>query len=289
MPKLMEEEMTTMPNETRFVEVAVDIAAPADAVWNALTDPAELVRWFPLQAAVTPHAGGTVKWSWDETWTWESSIDVWEPGRRLRLVQEDQRPFDVNGGLLPAGQVASAHMVMDFTLETVAGRTRLRLVHSGFGNGSAWDDEIDGVRVGWNHELRGLAFYLERHRGKSRHAAMAYLTWPEPQDVTWRRLLSADAFPVSAKRLDIGQRYTLEVSTGDRFDGIVQHHIADRDFAGTVRALDDGVFRIGTHRAAGKTGISVWIASYDASHASQVAAICSRTQGILDRVFGGTQ
>jgi hypothetical protein len=201
-------------------------------------------------------------------------------------VQEDQRPFDVSGGLLPEGQVASANMMMDFTLETVAGRTRLRLVHSGFGSGGAWDDEIDGVRVGWNQELRGLAFYLERHRGKSRHAAMAYLTWNEPQDVTWRRLLSADAFALSAKKLDSGQPYTLEVSTGDSFDGIVQHHIADRDFAGTVRALDDGVFRIGTHRAMGKTGISVWIASYDERHASHVAAIRTRTQGLLERVFG---
>lgn len=103
MPKLMEEETTTMPNETRSVEMAVDIAAPADAVWTALTDPAELVRWFPLQASVIPGAGGSVKCSWDDTWTWESTIDIWEPGRRSRLVQEEQRPLDVNGGLLPAG------------------------------------------------------------------------------------------------------------------------------------------------------------------------------------------
>ncbi len=104
-----------MPNEPRAVAVTVDIAAPADVVWSALTDPTELVRWFPSQAAVTPGVGGTVQWSWDDLWTWETTIDLWEPGRRLRLVQEDQRPFDVDGGVLPEGSVANAHMVMDFS------------------------------------------------------------------------------------------------------------------------------------------------------------------------------
>lgn len=275
-----------MPNEPRAVEVTVDIAAPADAVWQALTDPTELVRWFPHQAAVAPGSGGSVKWSWDDLWTWESEIDLWEPGRRLRLVQEDQRPFDVDGGVLPQGTVASAHMVMDFTLETAAGRTRLRLVHSGFGHGAAWDDEIDGVRVGWNQELRGLAFYLERHRGRARHRAAARLTWADSQDAVWRRLLSKDAFALSNATLAEGESYSVEVSTGDRFDGIVQHFTPNRDFSGTARALDDGIFRIGTHRADGKTGIHVSLASYDPRYAAEVTAFGQRAQALLARLFG---
>ncbi|HJU74727.1 MAG TPA: SRPBCC domain-containing protein [Gemmatimonadaceae bacterium] len=274
-----------MPNESRSIDVAVDIAASPDAVWNALTDPAELVRWFPLQADVTPGAGGKVKWSWDDKWTWESRIELWEPGRRLRLVQDDVRPFDVEGGYLADSDVGGRPVVMDFTLETIAGRTRLRLVHAGFGYGAQWDDEVDGVTVGWNHELRGLAFYLEKHRGKPRHAAQAYLTWDDSQAATWRKLISPSGCTISAQRLAIGEPYTLEVSTGDRFDGIVQHHVTDRDFTGTVRALDDGLFRIGTHRAAGKTGIQVWVVTYNERHAPQVAAIAARAQGLLDRLF----
>ncbi len=277
-----------MPNESRAVEVTVDIEAPVDAVWSALTDATELVRWFPLQASVTPGEGGSMQWSWDDLWTWESNIDRWEPGTRLRLVQNDQRPFDAKGRVLPTGDVAGAHMVMDFTLETVAGRTRLRLVHSGFGSGAPWDDELDGVRVGWNHELRGLAFYLERHRGKPRHAAFAHLTWNESQEATWRRLFSPEAFSPWTPHWSAAQPYSFEVSTGDRFDGIVHHYIPDRDFFGTVRTLDDGILRIGTHRAGGQTGIHVWIASYDARYAREVDAIAGRTQGLLDRLFGAS-
>lgn len=278
-----------MPNEARAVEVTVDIAAPADAVWSALTDPAELIRWFPSQAAVTPGVGGTVQWSWDDLWTWESTIDLWQPGHRLRLVQEAQRPFDVDGGLLPEGSVANAHMVMDFTLETVAGRTRLQLVHSGFGRGAAWDDELDGVRVGWNQELRGLAFYLERHRGRARHTAWARLTWPDSQEATWRRLLSSDAFALSHASVTVGAPYSVEVSTGDRFDGIVQHYTPNRDFSGTARAFDDGILRIGTHRADGRTGIHVSLASYDSSHASEVVAFGQRAQALLERLFAAAR
>jgi uncharacterized protein YndB with AHSA1/START domain len=274
-----------MPNETRSVELALDIAAPRSDVWKALTEATELVRWFPFQAAVTPGAGGSVRWSWDDKWTWDSQIDLWEPEKRLRLVQDDQRPFDVEGGLLPPGEVAAAHMVMDFTLETVAGKTRVRLVHSGFGRGGAWDDEIEGVRVGWNIELRNLAFYLERHPGKTRYLATANLTSDVLQEEIWRRLLSPAAFMMSPPTPTIGQGYSAEVSTGDRFEGIVRHHIPNRDFTGTVRALDDGLLRISTHRAGGKTGLQIFVASYDARHAPEIAALGKRTQTLLDGMF----
>ena len=274
-----------MPNESRAVEVAVDIAAPPDVVWKALTDPAELVRWFPLQAEVTPGEGGRVKWSWNDAYTWETHIDLWEPNRRLRLVHDAQRPFDVEGRLLPDEQTTPARIMMDFTLETAAGRTRLRLVHSGFGFGAQWDDEVDGIAVGWNHELRGLAFYLARHRGRDRHAAFANLTWHDSQAATWRVLTAPDAFTIAAPRLAIGEPYRMAISTGDRLDGIVHHYVQDRDFSGTVRALDDGIFRIGTHQAGGRTGIHVWVVTYNQQYAADVEAIKSRVQDLLDRLF----
>ena len=71
----------------RTFTAAIDINATPDEVWRALTDAGELVRWFPLQARVTPGAGGKMFWGWDNHWAWESDIDVWEPGKRLRLLE----------------------------------------------------------------------------------------------------------------------------------------------------------------------------------------------------------
>ncbi|MGQ0641699.1 MAG: hypothetical protein ACT4P6_13200 [Gemmatimonadaceae bacterium] len=86
----------------------------------------------------------------------------------------------------------------------------------------------------------------------------------------------------------VGERYTAAVSTGDRFDGIVRHYIPNRDLTGTVRAFDDGVLRISSHRAAGKTGLQVFVATYDARYAPEIAALGKRTQKLLDGIFGTT-
>ena len=44
----------------------------------------------------------------------------------------------------------------EYELERDAGKTTLRLVHSGFGDGAEWDDLFDATRAGWAFELRGL-------------------------------------------------------------------------------------------------------------------------------------
>jgi uncharacterized protein YndB with AHSA1/START domain len=275
-----------MPNEPRSIDFTVSIAAPADAVWRALTDPAELVRWFPLQAQVVPGVGGSVTWSWDDRWTWTTRIEKWEPGRLLRLVQDAQRPFDADGEEVPASLAASVPMILEFTLESDAGRTKLRLVHSGFGHGAAWDDELDGVRVGWNHELRILAFYLERHAGKDRHMALAYLTCAEPRHVAWQRVLSDEAFALLPATPVVGEAYSVQVSTRERFHGIVRHYIPEHDFTGTIHGLDDGIFRVGTHRAAGRTGVQVAFATYDPLRQPDMQRLGAHAQQVLEEMFG---
>lgn len=43
----------------RRIEKEIEINAPLEDVWKALTDANELARWFPLEARVTPGPGGT--------------------------------------------------------------------------------------------------------------------------------------------------------------------------------------------------------------------------------------
>lgn len=38
----------------------VEIEAPIERVWRALTEAAELERWFPLEARVEPGEGGSI-------------------------------------------------------------------------------------------------------------------------------------------------------------------------------------------------------------------------------------
>ena len=53
--------------KTRSFSMSIDINATPEDVWRALTDAGELMRWFPLQARVTPGKGGSVFWGWIST------------------------------------------------------------------------------------------------------------------------------------------------------------------------------------------------------------------------------
>src|SRR3954466_777653 len=106
----------TAPQQTRAFSMSLDLDAPAEDVWRALTDAQELVRWFPVGARVTPGAGGTMLWTWGEGWDWETRIHAWEPGRMLRLVQTDARPYDTSGNPLPAGEAEPQRIAIEFTL-----------------------------------------------------------------------------------------------------------------------------------------------------------------------------
>ena len=183
----------------------------------------------------------------DQHWAWESQIDEWEPGKRLRLV-ENRPAFDVNGEPL-AGP--SQQLAMEFTLETHAGQTRLRIVHSGSGEGAGWDDELDSVSAGRQFELRGLRHYLEHHKGRDRqHAATHHVTSLATDDV-WKassarrrssspkasltRAIASASAPRRATNLRVPRRGTTRTR-----------------FFVTVDDLNNGVLRLSIWRAGGQ-------------------------------------
>ena len=275
----------TAPEQTRAVSMSLDLDASCEEVWRALTDAGELVRWFPVGAQVKPGAGGTMLWSWGEGWDWETRIDAWEPGRMLRLVQNDARPYDTHGNPLPPGEAEPQRIAIEFTLETHQGKTRLRVVHSGFGHGAAWDNELEGITEGWQAELRSLKHYLHRHRGKDRIAGRASLTARTPRDEAWARLLGAGGFKVTPDQLEEGEPYQVITPDGQRFSGTLELYLPGETLAGTVRELDDGWFRLLTWRdGLGNTGVWAWLATYNGDE-GQVREFRQQSQEALERLF----
>jgi uncharacterized protein YndB with AHSA1/START domain len=261
-----------MAESRRAFAIEIEMGATPEEVWRALTEPAELVRWFPLEAEVAPGPGGRVVWSWGGDWRWESAIEAWEPGRRLLLGQLAERPFDAEGRPLAAGTVEAAKIAMEFTLDRAGGgATRLRLVHSGFGRGAAWDDELDGISHGWTCELRGLAHYLERHRGRDRFVGRAYTSSALPPEELFDRLLGPAGFQLAPPAPAPGAAYEVE-GAGVRFRGEVLVTAPRRQFAGSARELGDGIFRIDTWRGGGTTGAMVWAESWREADAPRLAA-----------------
>ena len=275
----------TATRQARAFRTSLDIDASPEEVWAALTQAEELVRWFPTDAKVTPGKGGTMLWSWGHGEDWVTRIDAWEPGRLLRLIQEDARPYTTEGKPLPPGEVEPARIAMEFTIETHQGRTRLRLVHSGFGHGGAWDAEIEGISEGWQAELRSLRHYLGRHRGKDRKAGRALVGTTLPRATAWGRLLGPGGFALSPANPNEGERYEVVTPGGRRYRGTVRLNLPGQTIAGTVDELDDGWFRLLTWQdARGNSGVWAWLATYTDDDAA-VREFAERSQKALERLF----
>lgn len=161
--------------DTRSVSHQVEIDAPVERVWRALTEAQELERWFPLEARVIPGEGGSIWMSWRNEYEGESKILAWEPNRRL----------ETSWGELDGQEPAQ---VTTYTLETRGGRTVVRVVTSGFPTDPTWDEWVEGTRMGWRWELGALKRYLEQHDGEDRRVVYLRRRTGLQREAAWSRL-----------------------------------------------------------------------------------------------------
>lgn len=155
--------MSQTVKSSRSHETRITIDAPIEEVWKAITEAGEIARWFAPKMTVEPGAGGSMLADFGPGLEWKNAIEVWEPNRHLRLVETRDRM------LTPPGveqKMETCRLVQDYYLEAEGGTTVLRLVHSGFGATSDWDDEYEGTRGGWAVCFLRLKYGLERHRNQ---------------------------------------------------------------------------------------------------------------------------
>lgn len=171
----------------RSAEGTVYIEAPPDRVWRALTEAAELERWFPLEAEVEPGEGGTILLSWKNEYRGRCRIIRWEPEERLTTSWEWDESAGEGGDGTPA-------QVTDYILEKDGGGTRLRVVTSGFPDDPSWDEWVEGTVRGWRYELASLKHYLENHEGRDRSIIYLRRRVDLPAAEVWSRMLGAGGF-----------------------------------------------------------------------------------------------
>lgn len=148
--------MHGMAERLRGFAHRVDISAEVPVVWSALTELQHLVRWCAPDAQLRPKAGGLFRASVDRVTQIEAHIDVFEPGRRLRLIY-------LPSAHMPESDTA---VVVDFILEGAAsGGTIVRVLGSGIPDGSAWETPYKRIRVGWERALARLKVFVETQMG----------------------------------------------------------------------------------------------------------------------------
>ena len=146
-----------MATPTRGFAHRIDVPAGRELVWRCLVEPELLALWYGPEARVTARTGGSYCIRADTDLVREAHIDVFEPGRRLRLIY-----------MPPAGLPATdAVIVDDFLLDCEGESTLLRLLGSGYPDTEDWQPFYLRLRHGWARALARLKVALERLAGEA--------------------------------------------------------------------------------------------------------------------------
>jgi uncharacterized protein YndB with AHSA1/START domain len=247
---------------SRSIRKEVVIDAPVDVVWRAITEAAELERWFPVEARVEPGLGGSVWLSWGGGTEGRAPITAWEPGRRFGWTE-----------------ARGAHkLAVDFHLEAQGGTTVVRLVQSGFGDGGDWDEEFHIVDGGWSYFLEHLRWYLERHRSQPRELISFREAVALPRPEALARLTTALGLGNGQwiRQARAGQLFRARSSAGDELSGtVVAISSATSQLALTFNELNGAILFLEMEPAPPATRAGFWLSTYGLPEA-RVAEVRSR-------------
>jgi uncharacterized protein YndB with AHSA1/START domain len=130
------------------------IKASADTVYNALTEPRELVHWFCDRASIEPREGGEMTASWrtgKESHEGRALIKRLIPGSAIELLwMEDSSEDDPKPSL----------HTLKYEIRSKSGMTELIVTDN---DAAASDEEeIAFIAQGWNSVLMELKDHCER-------------------------------------------------------------------------------------------------------------------------------
>ena len=143
------------------IERETVIKASIERVWELITEPEHVGRWFgDAGAEIDLRPGGDMVIRWAEHGTNHARVVAVEPYTRFSYRWA---PFKNPGGLEP---VEGNSTLVEFTLATDGDGTRLRVVESGFASLATSEEQraqnhASNTR-GWRSELDELSEYAAR-------------------------------------------------------------------------------------------------------------------------------
>ena len=147
-------------SSSRSHETVIDIKATPEEVFRALTDPGTDCEMVRPRCPRDPRVGGEYVKIWGPGMESKSTISAWDP--YTHFASYTDRSFAFSGQGKPVDTGVMRRMAVDYYIEAIGdGVTRLRLVQSGFGPESPWDDEFESTKTGWADYLNKLKKVLE--------------------------------------------------------------------------------------------------------------------------------
>ena len=121
-----------------------------ERVYRALTEPSELVKWFPDRAQISLKPGGRFYLTWKAGFTMRGKVKAVKPPTELRVTWIDRIPG-----------VSTFETEARFKLVGKGKGTLLTVHHSGFESGQRWISLYGAVQSGWAYYLTNLRSVLE--------------------------------------------------------------------------------------------------------------------------------
>ena len=202
------EDPQDQPGE-RVIDLSVEVVGTPEEVWTAIATGPGISSWY-VPSTVEEHEGGatTSRFGEGPEMVVPGRVAAWEPPHRVRFMGD-----------------AEPSLAFEWLVEARSqGRCVVRLVNSGFYDGSPWEDQYDGLSEGWPLFLNNLQLHLANFAGQRATAMLPMAMWKGPQDQHWSRLTGALGIPADPR---VGDRVT-STATGAP------------DFAGTVALAQPG-------------------------------------------------
>ena len=144
------------------IEKTVDLKAPIERVWRALTDHEEFGTWFQVKLEGPFVPGGTARGHIThpgyEHVTWEARIRQMDAPR---LFSFTWTPYGIDPNVDYSKETPT---LVEFRLEPIAGGTRLTLVESGF-DAVPSHRRAEAFRMndrGWTEQMENIRAHVER-------------------------------------------------------------------------------------------------------------------------------
>lgn len=251
----------------RTLELHVDIDAPLEAAWKAISEGNGIANWFaPIAEVSGEGVGATVTAGWSDDMMMSHTVAAWEPLKHLRLVDES--------GWMGEG----TSLATDYHLSTENGKTRVRLVQSAFGASDGWDDLFDGIKTGWIYFLQNLRIYLERLQGRTRRMITERIQVEMPRLSFWRHLLSDSGGLVvgGTGTAKVGDSIVLRISEPATVRAVVEMAVEGQGIGLRIPELGDALLFIELEGKKDKFHVGYWFSVYDEAQAKALEAPAKR-------------
>ena len=143
------------------IEKSIELAAPVDRVWRALTDHTAFGRWFGVAIEAPFVAGETSRGHMTiaglERVPWNAEIERIEPQHTFAYRWH---PYAINPDVDYSGEPRT---LVEFRLEPSSDGTRLTIVESGFEHLPP-ARRVDSLRMndgGWTFQLKNIVAHVE--------------------------------------------------------------------------------------------------------------------------------